>query len=227
MSETFLSSDVRSDEEFAVCIGKPDAPNYHMGIFYGTPSRAFLFDFAWYDILRFKEFDELYYCVKPDLGVSRLRGLRELCMQVREAQKTGIFPYGFSLIEQALDAETGACLCDNIGEGLTCATFICAIFARASVPLINLGTYQVEEDWQVFRDRIVKAMEDSKESCKIPEAHIERLRASTDVKRVRPEDVMLAVRTKSMPLAYEDAVALREIMKEEIEAALPDEAATH
>ena len=102
------------------------------------------------------------------------------------------------------------------GQGLTCATFIVALFDELGIPFIEIGTWQARSDDTAWAHRILAML-----SPLMSSEHVSAQRGRIgDTTRVRPADVaaagLLIHQQRESPLEFEEVAPL----SERIEAAL-------
>jgi hypothetical protein len=78
-------------------------------------------------------------------------------------------------------------------HGLTCATFVLAVFSQF-IKIIDVETWQMRPDDDAWRDAIIAIME----KHRIPQEHIDKVVNEKGNIRVRPEEVFVAS-AKAMP----------------------------
>jgi hypothetical protein len=96
------------------------------------------------------------------------------------------------------------------GDGFTCATFLLWVFVHFQLPLIDVTTWRDREQDQLWRQKIFRALNGTKDKYGISDAHIAAQSPYVaHAARFRPEEVAGAAGSyKGQPLSFEDTVAL-------------------
>lgn len=125
----------------------------HTGIVFridADESHEFL-HLAWHFDLRRDQFDARYFWVQPALPQRRLLQVAVICDRIATANDNGI-PYSFGPPNDCFDEKTCEFLLGPTTTGLTCASFVLAVFHRAGLPLVRYSSWprptQEDIDWQ-------------------------------------------------------------------------------
>ncbi|MCC6876912.1 MAG: hypothetical protein IT378_21585 [Sandaracinaceae bacterium] len=113
-------------------------------------------------------------------------------------------PYGFGV--GRFDPSTGTFEQAGRRRGLTCATFVLALFAAYEIDLVDLDTWGARESDRDWQERIVAAIE-----AHFPNeaAHVQAIRDDVgECARVRPEEVAAAASSVYLPVSFEEAARL-------------------
>lgn len=136
---------------------------HHAGIiFVGEDGTFKLLHLAWHNQLVQESFCLLkdfydYYWSETSLHNHVKEGVVSLCEAILESYLDGKMPYGFSNPESAIDPNTGKL--NNTVIGLTCATFVAAVFDSRQCTIIDLKSWgggNLKED--EFYKKIVRIM---------------------------------------------------------------------
>jgi hypothetical protein len=121
-------------------------------------------------------------------------------------------PYGID--------QNGSCFDENnrllplpLGKGMTCATFIMAVFRSLGMPLIR------EETWPKGREadkQWAREVVDTMKYLKVPEQHFQAVEKDIDnVSRFHPSEVAAAISSEMPPMEFAEAERLsKEILAE-------------
>jgi hypothetical protein len=180
----------------AIAIRETDPKQRHLGMLYRDTNshQVFFLHLAWHFKLVHEAPRDDYAWVDPTMPARRLVQLAAICRQVWRANGANRIPYGFAPPSDALAPDTSEYLFGPTGFGLTCATFVLAVFHRAGLPLVHYETWPLsrpgDEDWQ---QRIVAMLRQT------PDATAEHVKAvAQDIGitvRYRPEEVAAAAVT--------------------------------
>lgn len=191
----------------AIVYLEPFREQHHVGIVHRADGGPVLvLHLAWHRDLRNESVDDLNapaVWIEPSLPAARLRAIAAYGRLVAEASGRFI-PYGFNHPRGALSAE-GKCLLTQSGEGLTCATFVLAIFDVCGWPLVNYDDWPTDrpEDRQ-WRDRIMKLLAERRDSN--AKQHANDLLREPPATRFRPEEVAGAALSDS-PVSFKTAAS--------------------
>lgn len=157
--------------------------NLHAGVLYRDGNRASVLHLGWKDHLD-RQWPWSRLWAAPDIEPERLLSIAGLCRRIwRSYQRSRQFPYGIRFAGSSFDAR-GKLVLGPGARGLTCATFILAVFKAIGVKLVD------EEDWPV-REQQDRAFLGTIASFATPE-HLAVLRAEVDsgCVRITPDEVV-------------------------------------
>jgi hypothetical protein len=176
----------------------------HIGVLYrDSASNDVLFlHLAWHFDLKCNPPNETYLWIDPAIHPRRLIQVAAVCRMVWRANGRNTIPYGFCPPSDCFDATTGEYLFGPTQYGLTCATFVLAIFHRAGIVLVHYETWPVnrpgDAEWQTS---IVDALRNT--STATPE-HIRAVQSDVGATvRYRPEEVAGAAIVVPMPASFQ------------------------
>jgi hypothetical protein len=136
-----------------------------------------------------------------------------LCSKIANNYGPGgrLLEYAFRYDDGRFDKTTGALASAN-GKGLTCATFVLAVFASYAFPLLRVEEWQEREGDREWREKIIGWMK----GC-MDEAHLAAIRdeSNTGCARFRPEEVVAASASRDRPagFAYSEELGKRIVEK--------------
>lgn len=170
---------------------------------------------AYHRYLRNDKVSSEYILVVPDLEPEEQDSIAAVADAVWEANKNQSVPYGFGSPLDCFDQSTGRYLVESRTMGLTCATFVLAIFERVSLRLVDYDSWplRVNED-KAWQEGIVKDIEEYviKSPHMLPfreqdKEYIENLTANIPAIRFRPYEVA-ASGLETQATKFEDIVNL-------------------
>src|SRR5579884_2353244 len=182
----------------AVGIARTGRAQVHAALFYRGIDGAlralhFCWDHAWSDELA----PDCYYWVTPAVRSSVARSLAALCRLVADQRPLDQVPFAFRYDNRVVfDPATGQLLGPR-GEGLTCASFVLAMFASINIRLVEVASWSSRRCDAWWQARILRLAHGT---------HAERLRAQWGSIRFRPEEVVAAANQTSRPVRFATAV---------------------
>lgn len=189
MNRVFELSQRAIDESrfAAVVIGEPEPNQRHIGIWHcAGDGNANVLHLAWHCLLC-NHATPSYFSLWIELAFEpeRLRQLAAFCRRVwRKNNATGI-PYAFSAPRGAMRSFTGEILLGPTRFGLTCASFVLAVFEAAGLDLIQYNTWALnrpgDQEWQ---QQIIEKLRPRAE-----QSHIDKIQSEIGAVRYRPEEV--------------------------------------
>jgi hypothetical protein len=139
----------------------------------------------------------------PDLPDFDLADIASFCESV--AARAPRLNYAFRIIESTELVAVGHSVMLNNAHGLTCATFVLAIFQSLGHPLVVLGTWPSRAEDADFQRKILLIMATPQVVWGISSQHIVNANAEIGCLRYRPEEVVGACRFGVYPVAFSDA----------------------
>ena len=193
----------------AVLIGRSPGTEdqHHIGIAHTTTDgRMTCLHLAWHHDLRSDL--QIPNCftlwVDPAAPSARLRQVAARCRHIWKVNGTGNIPYAFSSPDGAFDQSTHKFLLGPTRHGLTCASFVLAVFQVSGLSLINYDTWprsrEGDTEWQ---EKIIKAL-----GADADEGHLTHLQEDLGAARYRPEEVAAATALAPPPVAFQPAEEL-------------------
>ncbi len=203
----FAERPVDESQFVAVAIGESGVDQRHIGILHRRDGAApELLHLAWH--CRLKNDTELpaylTIWVAPSALQERLRNVAALCRRVWRKNGSGGIPYAFSSPQESFDAGTGAFLIGSTRYGLTCASFVLAIFDAAGLRIAEYSSWPVNRDGDCkWQEKIIECLSDHAE-----QEHIDHLRGEIGAVRFRPEEVAAAAAIAPPPTSFDAAAEL-------------------
>jgi len=141
----------------------------------------------------------------------RLPAIRALCRRLVERYVGGSdgIPFGVRYAGARFALSDGHFL-PHDGHGLTCATFVLAVFASHGFPLLKIEEWPEREDDREWHAHVLNMLHDH---C----ATQEEIRAVKDERgcaRFRPQEVAAAGAVDELPLRFEEARRIGELLVE-------------
>lgn len=189
----------------AVGIGHDKAPHQlHAGILHAADgNEPEMLHLAWHHQLRNDSPPQTYLWIQPAFDKSRLRQVAAMCRRIFRTNSSHGLPYGFGTPNDVFDPRTGEYLIDGSQYGLTCASFVLAVFHVTGLPLADYTTWPQgrpdDRPWQQF---IVNALS----RCSSHQGHLDRIRKDIGAVRFHPSEVAASAATARVqsPARFED-----------------------
>lgn len=124
----------------AIAIREFELGRRHTGLFFrvAEEGQVEFLHLAWHcDLQLESSFSDKYCWIDPDIPKPRLRQVAALCDDIVAANLTDGIPYASGSPIGAFDDQTNRFLLGPTRAGLTCASFVLAVFERAKLRLVN------------------------------------------------------------------------------------------
>ena len=209
MERVFVIAEQPLDKSLfvAIAIGESESDQRHIGILHRTQGSAPEFlHLAWHCRLHNDALlpDYMTLWVRPAASTERLRSVAALCRRIWKKHSIGGIPYAFSKPTRSIDATTGEHLQGPSQFGLTCASFVLAVFQATGLQLAEYETWPTDRpgdrEWQ---QQIIEKL-----AGRATPEHIEHLRNELGAVRFRPEEVAAAATLAPPPANFEPAAQL-------------------
>jgi hypothetical protein len=214
MERVHAAKDEPADKIAGVAVSISDT-RAHLGILHAVEEQqARLLHLALHD--SFYNDTDLSLCaywVTPDIEPEQHAAVAGFCRLVASRYAEGSFPYGFGSPEGFFGSE-GEILPEGAKMGLTCATFVVAVFHRVGVPLLRCNTWRFREEDRPALLRLVELVR----RHGAPPEHLERQAAAIErgQARFRPLEVAGAATSSDLPVDMETAERLADALAAEL-----------
>src|SRR5882724_10684992 len=145
----------------ALAIREIDPQQRHIGLLHWDAAlkQVMFLHLAWHFDLRCETPRPDYFWIDPAVSARRLVQVAAVCRLVWRANGKKRIPYGFGPPSDCLDTQTGEYLFGPAGFGLTCSTFVLAVFHRAGLALVRYDTWPLNRPGDAkWQKRIVTAL---------------------------------------------------------------------
>lgn len=133
--------------------------------------------------------------VDPPIPEERAKAVATFSRRIWKMNEAGCVPFGFSQPNEFFD-HTGQILTGPAKVGLTCATFVLAVFEQAGLRLVDYETWPPPTAADVERQKnLVKQLEERR----VPKEHVEALRREIGNIRYGPHEVAGAATNDTLP----------------------------
>lgn len=186
---------------------------FHVGIVHRSDAETpRLLHLAWHEDLRNGPPSAEYCWTRLPFERAICRSLAGICRKVARWYTEGEpLPYGFDDHGTAFDPNTGVVQLGSDSSGLTCSTFVLAVFRSQRYDLLRLDSWPNREEDEAWADQVACALEEDGAT----DEHVQRVRRCIGkAVRVRPEELVGAVGLVSdLPADFEPAVRGAESIK--------------
>ncbi len=192
----------------------PQPHQRHTGLLYRDEQGVFrVVHLAFHFDLRDEEIAGAATCARASLSHSNQEIVAAFASQVVRGDPQ--IKYGVTSDGQCFDS-VGNYIEGPIGTGLTCATFVTAIFRALQLPILAEESWPTRSEDKEWFEGIVKFMEEKREEYGIDQAHIDALKQDPVASRIRPEEVAAGALHADWPNAFQDIEALAQEVLEEL-----------
>ena len=186
MSETFRLADAHPVERSAVGLTRGDIGLHAGVVFRASDQTCRVLHLAWHYRLRSEVVPDGWAFVVPVVDPIDLQVLAGFCALV-EAVRPAI-PYGLQFTASRFD-DDGRFIPGPGESGLTCTTFVLAIFEWARLPLLIRESWRVRDEDVAAQRALVDMLRRTKDAS---EEHIRAVEAETGCMRFRSEEAAAA-----------------------------------
>ncbi|MBK6006869.1 hypothetical protein JJB11_12280 [Ramlibacter ginsenosidimutans] len=211
-----------SDFSLALAIQQNVLGSRHVALTYKDDHKKWwVLHLGWYHELHHKEWDQddLFYWVAFEALVPELaEALADQAVLMGNRLASAKVPYSIVYTPGPYFDEAMDYVRTSVGEGLTCSTFILAVFHRFGMPLLDESTWPRgrpgDARWGL---KLARAIYRTTKGLGVPVRHFfEQIRQRWDLRRFRPEEVCASASIFSGgPLAFDVVEPLsKELLKE-------------
>lgn len=198
----------------------------HVGVLYRskTPTDAAgeirLLHLAWHHDLQDQPAQAKYSWVEPRIPSARARVLARLCARLADVYQAGErkIAYALRYSDGYFHPETGEFLTTD-GHGLTCATFVLAVFASRRQRLVRSDEWPFREEDAAFHEYVVSSL---RQDGAGPD-DIAAVVKEHGCARFRPEEIAAAGTSPELPVGFEYAERVGKRIAERLAAGRPHE----
>ena len=142
-------------------------------------------------------------------------------IRVSEAKK--VISYGFHFAGAPFAPDGNFIDFPEVGMGMTCATFVVAVFHSFGFPIVIGETWLGRNDDAAWQTGMISILE----RCGASKEHVEAAKDFVGAARYRPEEVAVAATHPEPPLSYGDALSLAAELKTLIQSESGPRASAH
>jgi hypothetical protein len=189
----------------AIAVRSVDPQQRHLGILHRVSGSGdvMLMHLAWHCDLKNIPPKKTYLWIDPAIPTPRLRQVAAMCRKVWRSNGPSV-PYAFSPPNDCFDQATGQYLLGPTRFGLTCATFVLAVFHAAGLRLIEYESWPEDRPGDIeWQRKILAALRRTQTAT--PD-HIRSVESEVGGVRYRPEEVAGAATVSPLPAEFTAAV---------------------
>jgi len=205
----------------AVAIKANSLAQRHIGVLHRSVDgdQVRLLHLAWHCDLRNDDPKSSYIWIDLPIDPLRAKQVAAMCRKIWRSNGAKHIPYALRFPNDCFDAKTGAFLIGKGTLGLTCATFVLALFQSCGLAMVDLATWQNREDDLAWQEQCIQELEKSKAD----RGHIEAITTEIGCIRFRPEDVAGAAANTPWPVAFAQATQMSSILVDLLLSRLKDD----
>lgn len=200
---------LESSEIIGILVGQSGENQLHCGIVYKFDEKFNAIHLAWHYLLRNEicptENLENYVWVKSNIHETRQNSIAAMCRRILRRQNEKKIPYGL-LYTGGCFTTDGVLSLSTEENGLTCATFVMAVFNSCGIQLIDIQSWDLRESDSDWHNSIIATLMDTKERFGISDIHIENVSKELGCARFRPEEVAVSSTFEQTPALSVDIV---------------------
>jgi hypothetical protein len=179
------AENIEGDVFFGLGIKEIKANQRHCGVIYRPDAELVRFlHLAFHFDLKDEVLNGTYWWAPSGLDQENQRLLAAFAIVIAEGHPS--IPYGFDMDGVIFDKASGALLPAPPGRGLTCATFVLAMFRTYGFEPLLSQSWEIRLEDDQWQAQILAYMQANGAS---PE-HLEAIRSAEPNKRFRPEEVV-------------------------------------
>jgi hypothetical protein len=158
------------------------------------------------------------FWVSPHIEPEQGQLVAACCRLIYSRNLRKVIPYGFGPSDGAFN-ESHMLSADAEIWGLTCSSFVLAVFHRSGIPLVDCGTWQVREEDSPTMEELIQRL---RESRRATQEEIERQAKAirNGQIRFRPLEVAAAASAKRHPVVFDEALLLAQALETECQRLL-------
>lgn len=199
----------------------PVSRRHHCGIVFKYNDQSRLIHLNWHCDLRLQNPDNLsqenYFWVESSLHPIRQKMVAVMCNRISERYWEKRIPFGL-IYENTRFNANGEVIYDDNEYGLTCATFVLAVYDSCGINLLDLKSWPERNEDIVWNNEIIKTLERNRSNYGVTDAHIEKMKKSAGSARFRPEEVAAGTmfKYKDLPVSFHTVLPYSESVKRKL-----------
>ena len=188
-----------------------DEEQFHCGISYDLNKGFKALHLEWHHRLAFtEEPKEFTHWIKPNIHKTRQLMVSTKCRRIRKYLDKIPIPYAL-LYDQTTFNQDGMLTLGEKEHGLTCATFVLAVFNSCGIKLIDTENWPSRKEDTIWHELIIKVLNSSRS---ISQKHKENVANEKGCARFRPEEVGMSSTFAIQPGATEEIIEKGKMLHE-------------
>jgi hypothetical protein len=209
-------------QDLAIFVGKTGEDQHHCGILYKSSPGSQDFNalhLAWHaDLQNHTTWESLcekfqYYFVLPAINRVRSATIAAACRRIWQSNKRLGLPYGLHYDNTSFDLDSGMLMLSESQCGLTCATFILAVFWSEEVKLIDAESWPARVEDKSQHQKILNLLTTRSNASA---EHIAKVTKEVGCARFRPEEVAASAAFSPQPAASAQIIERGDIIRQSI-----------
>lgn len=198
-----------SDPPLAIFIMRTE-DGTHTGLLFRFNDVLIIQDQLWHERFRSSHCGKLPHFVVVMLEPEQEHDVRMMCQTIHKRQSGGDpsrryqIPYAFRYTNKThINQGTGEVNLED-GAGMSCSTYVLAVFQSVGITLVNIGTWQTREGDIARHEALLQKMREGIPgwSPPAPPEHIALVERETNCMRVRPEEVAATAMYDDHPATF-------------------------
>jgi hypothetical protein len=200
-------SKTRGDVFVGVVIQRLDGDQMHAGLLYRTKigGEPYVVHLKGHLFLLHTPPVKGQVCIVPPIEEVRLPALAAFIKNVYRKNRDRGIPYAFSSPDHDWFSSDGALLLSPDRLGLTCSSFVLAVFRAAGLPLVDLKSWPIREEDKEWQKHVLKIFKGRTEKKAKRKEHVQRMRTEIGAIRCRPLEVGGAALATAIPCDFREA----------------------
>lgn len=187
---------------------KNNGETRHIGILLNDHGVGMILHLAWHKDVRFERVDPTYFWIPTGLPSEDVMAISE-ALVAAAANQPSLSSVSYSpLYEGSYFLGNSLHYVRNEpGHGLTCATFVLAVFDSFGYNLIDANQWPVRDEDEQWRDNVIENLKQHPRTStpQEMEEHIRAILTHPSAIRFRPEEVAASVAATKLPMGFMDA----------------------
>lgn len=190
----------KSGDHLGIVISKTGDEQFHCGLAFHLQKGFHAIHLAWHHCLKYtSDTSEFTYWIKPNIHRIKQLVLSTKCSRINATKDTYKVPYALLYDGGAIFDDEGLFQLGGSMHGLTCATFVLAVFKSCGIDLVDLENWPIRDEDAKWHQSIIDTL---KQYAKVSEAHLTNLQGEVGCARFRPEEVAMSSTFANMPEVF-------------------------
>lgn len=190
-----------------------DEEQFHCGISYELDKGFKVLHLAWHHHLEFTEdSNEFTHWIKPNIHEIRQKMISTKCRRIKNNLHKMPVPYAL-LYDQTTFNQEGILMLGENEHGLTCATFVLAVFNSCGIKLIDTEHWPIREEDKVWHEQIIRILNSSRS---VSMEHKRNVANEKGCARFRPEEVGMSSTFLPQPGPIEEIIQKGKLLRDYI-----------